>query len=30
LYLSLASLGPRGEAGGEREPGQGWGDRARF
>jgi len=29
LYLSVASLAPRGEAGGEREPGQGWGDRAR-
>jgi hypothetical protein len=30
LYLSLASPAPRVEAGGEREPGEGWGVRARF
>jgi hypothetical protein len=29
LYLSIASFAPWGEAGGEREPGLGWGDRAR-
>ena len=29
LYLSVASLAPRGEAGGEREPELRWGERAR-